>query len=102
MFNLFNFHFNLTVQEINVLLTAGSNDAKTSVDEVVRAVLGVVVSLLFLTAVTSFLFGVILVIVTLESDSESMRLLYNKLLLGGILGIPVTAVLRHMLFGRPP
>ena len=100
MFNLFNFHLHLTVQEINVLLAAGSSDAETSVYEVVRAVLGVVISLLFLAAVMSFLSGVILVIVTLGNDSESIRLLYNKLLLGGILGIPITAVLRHMIFGR--
>ena len=100
MFNLFNLHLHLTVQQINVLRAVGSGDAKTSVDEVVRAVLGVVISLLFLTAVLSFLSGVILVIVTLESDSETIHLLYNKLLLGGILGIPVTALLRHMLFGN--
>ena len=101
MFNLFNFHFHLTVQEIKVLLAVGSNDAKASVDEVVRAVLGVVISLTFLMAVLSFLSGVMLVIVTLGGDSESIRLLYNKLLLGGI-GIPIAAALRRILFSRPP
>ena len=101
MFNLFNFHFHLTVQEIKVLLAVGSNDARASVDEVVRAVIGVVLSLLLLASVLSFLSGVILVIVTLGGDSESIRLLYNKLLLGGI-GIPIAAVLRGKLFGSPP
>ena len=101
MFSLFNFHFHLTVQEIKVPLAVGSNDAGASVDEVVRAVIGVVLSLLLLASVLSFLSGVILVIVTLGSDSESIRVLYNKLLLGGI-GIPIAAVLRGKLFGSPP
>ena len=101
MFNLFNFHFHLTVQEIKVLLAVGSNDARASVDEVVRAVIGVVLSLLLLASVLSFLSGVILLIVTLEGDSESIHLLHNKLLLGGI-GIPITAALRSKLFGSPP
>ena len=64
MFNLFNFHFHLTVQEIKVLFTVGSDDANASVDQVVRSVLGMVISLLFAMAVLSFLAGVILVIVT--------------------------------------
>ena len=102
MINLLNFHLHLTVQEIKILLAVISNDAETTVDGVVRAIIGVVLSLLLLTSVLSFLSGVILVIVTLGSDSESMRLLYNKLLLGGILGTPITLGLRYLLFGRPP
>ena len=101
MFNLFNFHFHLTVQEIKVLFTVGSDDANASVDQVVRSVLGMVISLLFAMAVLSFLAGVILVIVTLGSDNESIYLLHNKLLLGGI-GIPLTAWMRHQLFGKAP
>ena len=66
MFNLFNFHFHLTVQEIKVILSVGSNDARASVDEVVRAVIGVMLTLLLLASVLSFLSGVILVPFPLE------------------------------------
>ena len=106
MINLLNFHLHLSVQEVKILLAVIAHDAEitaeTTVDGVVRAVIGVVLNLLLLAAVLSFLSGVILVIVALESDSESIRLLYNKLLLGGILGIPTTLGLRRLLFGRPP